>query len=75
MAIRNEAYPPIESITKPTVPTPQAAYYLIVAHRNGPQGVVPLQFIGKYQQMGDWMGSKPLHKAAPASLRSRSADF
>nr|WP_084651285.1 hypothetical protein [Ottowia thiooxydans] len=28
MAIRDEAYPPIESITKPTVPTPQAAYYL-----------------------------------------------
>ncbi|WP_156909224.1 replicative DNA helicase [Ottowia thiooxydans] len=47
----------------------------IVAHRNGPQGVVPLQFIGKYQQMGDWMGPMPLHKAAPASLRSRSADF
>lgn len=31
----------------------------IVAHRNGPQGVVPLQFVGKYQQIGDWMGERP----------------
>ena len=42
----------------------------IVAHRNGPQGVVPLEFIGKYQQMGDWMGPTPVHKK-PVSIRAR----
>jgi replicative DNA helicase len=34
----------------------------IVAHRNGPQGLVPLQFIGQYQQIGDWMGDIPQHR-------------
>jgi replicative DNA helicase len=31
----------------------------IVAHRNGPQGLVPMQFVGQYQQIGDWMGDLP----------------
>lgn len=26
----------------------------IVAHRNGPTGLVPLNFAGQYQQVGDW---------------------
>lgn len=34
----------------------------IVAHRNGPQGLVPLQFAGRYQQFGDWDGPTPTHK-------------
>lgn len=52
----------------------------IVAHRNGPQGVVPLEFIGKYQQMGDWMRDIPIrHAATPSApmppLRNRGAKF
>lgn len=52
----------------------------IVAHRNGPQGVVPLEFTGKYQQMGDWMRDIPERKATNTSapmppLRSRGASF
>lgn len=31
----------------------------IVAHRNGPTGLVPLQFVGRYQQFGDWMDPMP----------------
>ena len=31
----------------------------IVAHRNGPQGLVPLQFRGEYQQIADWQGAPP----------------
>lgn len=31
----------------------------IVAHRNGPQGLVPLQFAGEYQQIADWQGNPP----------------
>lgn len=31
----------------------------IVAHRNGPQGLVPLQFVGELQQFGDWMSPMP----------------
>lgn len=31
----------------------------IVAHRNGPKGLVPLRFIGEYQQFGDWDGLLP----------------
>jgi replicative DNA helicase len=31
----------------------------IVAHRNGPQGLVPLHFAGAYQQFGDWDGPVP----------------
>jgi len=34
----------------------------IVAHRNGPQGLVPLHFIGQYQQIGDWEFDIPSHK-------------
>jgi replicative DNA helicase len=52
----------------------------IVAHRNGPQGVVPLEFIGKYQQMGDWTRDIPIrHAATPSApmppLRNRGAKF
>ena len=41
---------------------PQFAGYSefeIVAHRNGPQGLAPLNLIGQYQQIGDWMGDPP----------------
>lgn len=31
----------------------------IVAHRNGPQGLVPLQFEGALQQVSDWTGPRP----------------
>lgn len=41
----------------------------IVAHRNGPQGVVPLEFVGKYQQIGDWFGQPPTHKATASTGR------
>lgn len=34
----------------------------IVAHRNGAQGLVPLNFRGAYQQFGDWDGQIPTHK-------------
>lgn len=48
----------------------------VVAHRNGPQGLAPLEFVGKYQQMGDWMRDTPTHKAeAPARAPSRAANF
>lgn len=46
----------------------------IVAHRNGPQGVIPLEFVGQYQQFGDWMGDKPSTEL-PTAHRGRSADF
>lgn len=36
----------------------------IVAHRNGPQGLAPLQFLGQYQQISDWEGSIPV-KSSP----------
>ena len=26
---------------------------------HGPQGIVPLNFVGQYQQIGDWMGDIP----------------
>lgn len=32
----------------------------IVAHRNGPQGLVPMSFAGVYQQVGDWEGAPPV---------------
>lgn len=35
----------------------------IVAHRNGAQGVVPLQFAGEYQQIADWDGEPPRRQA------------
>jgi replicative DNA helicase len=31
----------------------------IVAHRNGPTGTVPLQFVGRHQQFSDWHGGRP----------------
>ena len=31
----------------------------IVAHRNGAQGLVPLDFCGELQQIGDWSGELP----------------
>ncbi len=31
----------------------------IVAHRNGGTGVVPLHFVGRYQQVDDWAGPVP----------------
>ena len=31
----------------------------IVAHRNGGTGIVPLRFVGRYQQMSDWDGVIP----------------
>lgn len=31
----------------------------VVAHRNGPQGLVSLHFAGEYQQIGDWEGAIP----------------
>lgn len=34
----------------------------IVAHRNGPTGTVPMEFIGRFQQFGDWMRPLP-HRA------------
>lgn len=46
----------------------------IVAHRNGPQGVIPLEFVGKYQQMGDWIGDLPSRQKNTASA-GRGADF
>ena len=45
----------------------------IVAHRNGPQGLVPMEFVGKYQQMGDWIGDPPMRQKQ--STASRGADF
>ena len=47
----------------------------IVAHRNGPQGVVPLEFIGKYQQMGDWIGPQPVHTKSATAPAARGANF
>ena len=36
----------------------------IVAHRNGPQGLVPLRFNGARQQITDWDGAVPTRSAA-----------
>jgi replicative DNA helicase len=44
--------------------TPQFAQFSeleIVAHRNGPQGLIPLRFVGEYQQIGDWDAPIPKH--------------
>lgn len=35
----------------------------IVAHRNGPTGLVPLRFVGQHQQFGDWMAPIPQRDA------------
>lgn len=32
----------------------------LVAHRNGPQGLVPLHFVGQFQQFGDWTDPLPV---------------
>ena len=40
----------------------------IVAHRNGPQGLAPLQFLGQYQQISDWERAIPV-KPSPAMQR------
>ncbi len=45
----------------------------IVAHRNGPQGVVPLNFVGRYQQIGDWMGDTPKRLVEPDKQTMRRA--
>lgn len=37
----------------------------IVAHRNGPQGLVPLHFNGARQQITDWDGPVPTRSATP----------
>lgn len=39
----------------------------IVAHRNGPQGLVPLRFIGRHQHITDWDGPLPRRMAAGPS--------
>lgn len=44
----------------------------IVAHRNGPQGLVPLQLIGELQQMGDWIGDIPKRLSEPDSAARRA---
>lgn len=49
----------------------------IVAHRNGPQGLVPLEFVGNYQQMGDWLHPLPVKQSAsaPTGFSGRAAKF
>lgn len=48
----------------------------IAAHRNGPTGIVPLEFVGKYQQIGDWMRDIPQRRQkSSTSARSSAADF
>ena len=39
----------------------------IVAHRNGPQGLVPLRFIGRHQHITDWDGPLPRRMASGPS--------
>lgn len=38
----------------------------LVAHRNGPQGLVPLRFVGQYQQFGDWTDPIPTRSGKSA---------
>ncbi|MBC7603415.1 MAG: AAA family ATPase [Ramlibacter sp.] len=38
----------------------------VVAHRNGPQGLVPLRFVGRYQQFSDWTDPKPTRSGKAA---------
>lgn len=45
----------------------------IVAHRNGPQGIVPLNFIGEHQQFSDWLGDKPTRLVEPEKAIPRRA--
>lgn len=44
----------------------------IVAHRNGGTGLVPLHFVGKYQQIGDW--DLPIPTRAIGGKTSRGMD-
>ena len=44
----------------------------IVAHRNGGTGLVPLHFLGKYQQIGDW--DLPIPTRAIGGKTSRGMD-
>lgn len=46
----------------------------IVAHRNGPTGMVPLEFVGRFQQVGDWTGEIPRRRQALAG-RTGGADL
>jgi replicative DNA helicase len=46
----------------------------IVAHRNGPQGVVPLHFVGQFQQITDWGGPVPQKPGKPAAQRRGMGD-
>lgn len=41
----------------------------IVAHRNGAQGLVPLHFVGEFQQIGDWNGDLPTHGSSESRQR------
>jgi replicative DNA helicase len=41
----------------------------IVAHRNGGTGVVPMSFIGQYQQISDWEGSIPSRATGKQATR------
>lgn len=45
----------------------------IVAHRNGAQGLAPLQFLGQYQQISDWNGPAPKKSAPIAQKRGLHA--
>jgi len=65
-------------MSKRTAPFQGYSELEIVAHRNGPQGVVPLHFIGQYQQIGDWMGDIPKRQAEserPMAQRRAPVDF
>jgi replicative DNA helicase len=48
-------------MSKRTPPFAQFSELEIVAHRNGPQGLIPLRFVGEYQQIGDWDAPIPKH--------------
>ena len=41
----------------------------IVAHRNGGTGVVPMHFLGQFQQMGDWTGEIPSRSTSKPAAR------
>jgi replicative DNA helicase len=47
----------------------------VVAHRNGPQGLVPMEFVGRHQQMGDWMRDIPKQPISATGAKSRAANF
>lgn len=41
----------------------------LVAHRNGGTGVVPLRFVGQYQQISDWDGTIPTRSMGKSTSR------